>query len=80
MQHVELQRTSFVTVCILWLSFVATDSRTHQFGIAFVLSLQMPYLIRRANENSSIASAANKELGMLHSELTRRVTGNKQVL
>jgi hypothetical protein len=44
----------------------------------FILSLQMPYLIRRANENSSVASAAKKELDMTVSELTRRVTGKKQ--
>jgi hypothetical protein len=49
---------------------------THPF---FISSLsQMPYLIRRANENSSIASAANEELKMISSELRSRVTGKKR--
>lgn len=35
----------------------------------------MPYLIRRANENSSISKGAQQELSMLFSELKRRRFG-----
>jgi hypothetical protein len=49
------------------------NSRVH-----FIFLSQMPYLIRRANENSSIASAAVKELRMISGELSRRVTGKKK--
>ena len=35
----------------------------------------MPYLIRRANENSAIAGGAAKELKMISGELRRRIAG-----
>lgn len=35
----------------------------------------MPYLIRRANENSSISKSAQQELSMIYSELSRRRFG-----
>ena len=35
----------------------------------------MPYLIRRANENSSISKSAQHELSMLYDELKRRRFG-----
>ena len=39
------------------------------------IKMVMPYLIRRANENSAIASGAKKEIKMLSAELKRRVFG-----
>jgi proline dehydrogenase len=40
------------------------------------VKMVMPYLIRRANENSSIAGGAAKELQMISGELRRRVFGS----
>jgi proline dehydrogenase len=37
----------------------------------------MPYLIRRANENSSVAGGAKDELAMISKELSRRLFGSK---
>lgn len=37
------------------------------------IKMVMPYLIRRANENSALAGGTTKELGMIHSELKRRL-------
>lgn len=39
------------------------------------VKLVMPYLIRRANENSSIAGASTVELDMIRAELRRRMFG-----
>ncbi|GAX27792.1 proline dehydrogenase [Fistulifera solaris] len=39
------------------------------------VKLAMPYLIRRANENSAIAGGASRELGKLTTELKRRIFG-----
>jgi proline dehydrogenase len=39
------------------------------------VKMVMPYLIRRANENSSVSKGAQAELGMLYSELSRRRFG-----
>jgi proline dehydrogenase len=36
----------------------------------------MPYLLRRANENSAIVGATASELAMIQSELSRRVRTN----
>jgi proline dehydrogenase len=35
----------------------------------------MPYLIRRANENSSLAGGAARELTMIQREVRRRIIG-----
>jgi|UPI000581A838 proline dehydrogenase len=43
------------------------------------VKMVMPYLIRRANENSSIASGAAQELRMIQNELKRRVRGRRTV-
>merc|ERR1740117_866204 len=37
------------------------------------VKMVMPYLIRRANENSSLAGGAVKELYMIRDEVTRRM-------
>lgn len=39
------------------------------------VQMVMPYLIRRANENSSVASSAAKEMVMMRQEIGRRVFG-----
>lgn len=39
------------------------------------VKMVMPYLVRRANENSSISGGAKQELGMIVRELTRRLRG-----
>lgn len=44
------------------------------------VKMVMPYLIRRANENSSIAGGANAELTMILQELSRRLTGRRRLL
>ena len=35
----------------------------------------MPYLIRRAQENSDVMGGVGKEMGMLKAEVKRRLTG-----
>jgi Proline dehydrogenase len=37
----------------------------------------MPYLIRRAQENSDVMGGVGKEMGMLRAEVKRRLTGRE---
>jgi hypothetical protein len=39
------------------------------------VKMVMPYLIRRANENSSLAGGAARELAMIKREFRRRIFG-----
>lgn len=39
------------------------------------VKMVMPYLIRRANENSSLAGGAARELSMIKKEVRRRMFG-----
>ena len=41
------------------------------------VELVMPYLIRRASENTSVAGQSSRELTMIRKELARRKNGNK---
>lgn len=41
------------------------------------VKLAIPYLIRRAKENSSVAGGASREIGLIQSELKRRIFGNR---
>jgi proline dehydrogenase len=41
------------------------------------VELVMPYLIRRASENTSVAGQSSRELTMIRKELARRKNGKK---
>jgi proline dehydrogenase len=72
------------TICFAQL-FGMKDHLTYQLGqngyraYKYVpygeVKMVMPYLIRRANENSSVASGAGQEMTMIRQELMRRLVG-----
>eukprot|EP00978_Attheya_sp_CCMP212_P028449 scaffold98185_cov33-Attheya_sp.AAC.1 len=57
-----------------------TGFRAYKYVPYGPVKMVMPYLLRRANENSAIAGGAPKELEMITNELKRRLQSKLQFL